>query len=445
MPTTTITVSDWSFDLIDPEILFGEFGGDRVRVRVAGPIKGLDHLIQNPRWADGLTLETPSMEGSLQVTLSVSAIYQPILADGTLLVDIIIQQTVGAGREADRYEFVLPNVDYGISDLMTTDPLDWKDGTQLRTQFEDRCEFIVEGIVWTLRKLYAVGDKLIPGDIMVSRNLKGERTTHAMLHVPANSICLESAEQTADDIGWLLELALAQRVSWFQSQSRLGTASTLLRRRGVPLASEPNKNSPLRNLRDGKIKTFIESAFPIFRRDPQWWRVTLNWYAIAHENAVIEVSGAIFSILLDRVSGFLLRGAVFEKQIDKSLDENLGGKNSDKWKTACAAITETVRRFCPAWTEDRSASLLREIRRWNDTPSYANKIRTALKDLPVQEPDRRFTDPRHVLLHEGELRVDGISTRDYYLGINELITTLLLATLEYRGSFYLLGVGEKRL
>jgi hypothetical protein len=75
-------------------------------------------------------------------------------------------------------------------------------------------------------------------------------------------------------------------------------------------------------------------------------------------------------------------------------------------------------------------ALIREIERWNNSRSYGNRISEAAAKVRVTPPGKRLTDPRHRLLHDGELHLEGLQPSSYYVLLNEFITTLLLSMLD---------------
>ncbi|HEX8372360.1 MAG TPA: hypothetical protein VF585_06250, partial [Chthoniobacterales bacterium] len=234
-------------ELRDITIVEEEGLARRLHAVVYGSVGTQNFLMTNVAAAEGQFVQANYRGTDVTVALSLATSFTPI-HDG-LIVDFLIQSIASTPVAADRWEFILLNVSYGVSDLITTDPLD-AERDALCSFFEDRCDLEIEGVIWTLRKLYRCGDELIPGDVAVQMKRERISTPHSLLHVETSAITYEEAGEVADDLCWLLQLAFAQRVTWHQGGSRAGVHYTMRQIRSVAAPTEPSRVSPLRNWKD---------------------------------------------------------------------------------------------------------------------------------------------------------------------------------------------------
>ena len=291
----------------------------------------------------------------------------------------------------------------------------------------------------------------MPGDVVLRAGIAQRRLQEARpfvavcaLQVSAEKLSQDAASKLADDICWLLQLALGQKVAWVELGRREDTAYTLLQRRSVNAPSRVSKNRPLYNYGDEVLKRYLDTAYPIYVKDESWWRVTLDWFAIAYENSVVEVTGLVFSMLLERITKFLLKTQNFPKQIDDSLDEKLNVEIGAKEGALLVALDQAFGTVTSKWSRDRSVALLGTIKEWNQGPSYAAKIKTLFEQFGLCSPSGKFLKNRSSLAHEGELK-SNTDPSEYHQQITNLVTSLLLKTAGYSGRYFVLGLGERQL
>lgn len=277
----------------------------------------------------------------------------------------------------DQFEFFLPHVRFGTGDISTQ-----VNGENGGASVCDKICFTIDSVEWALRDLIEVDGEYHTSDDAIriqleagvqKLNLNG--SGHVVLQVNSSGISREMSEEVASNVCWILQLAFAQRVAWSDLWTRTGSAKRFLCRRGVTLPRKASGIAPLRNWGNQPIKKYIESAYPIFKSDPKWWRETLHWYTISVENLGIESSSMIFCMLFDRVSSRLLDGHSFPKQIGQTLDSNLS--DSAKRAELEGRLHDLLREFEPQWPDGKAASLVEKIKEWNEQPSYPNKIATA--------------------------------------------------------------------
>ena len=334
----------------------------------------------------------------------------------------------------ERFEFHLPRVNIGVADGITRSP----EGAFPR----DTISFTLEGHIWKLRCLVDTGEALLPPDVaMQEAKAKGTpfkadlKSDHAILEIPTVVISQAEAEETANSIGWLLGLALGQRVTWSEIGIRKSGHRRMVKARTISLPTKASGCQPINNQAGGEITTFLETAYPIFIKDQQWWKFTLHWFALAYENSTVEVSGMIPSMLLDRISSWRVEGHAFEKQIGTDLDECL----SDPARKAELGkeLGETMQRFAKNWNPDRTESLLGVIRGWNNSPSFKKKLSTAFALAGLKPPPPLLTRARNALMHTGslpDLNHDYIV--NYDREVHQSIVVLLLSILNYDGMFF---------
>lgn len=353
---------------------------------------------------------------------------------------------------SELFEFFLPNVDFGTGDLFTELTFERPGDTPATMKIRDKIDFELAGVQWTLRPAYAWDGGMLPADAALNQKVAQHRQhesltklPHCYLQVSQSQLSKEQASEMADDISWLLQGALGQKVGWDELRVRCAGAAeaTLLQQRAVAIATTVSHNSPISNQGDGSLKRFLENAYPIFLQKPQWWRITLDWFAQAYETPVIQVTGLIFSMLLDRMTTFLLKGVAFEKQIDATLEAKL--KEGAPERLALAdTLDASLKALTAKWTPARTNAIIEKVSEWNDQPSYPAKIKRVFQDKGLPVPDGAILVHRHTLAHNGELK-NGTEPGEYFRKITDIGTTLILKTLGYTGPYFALGTGQQTL
>ena len=344
------------------------------------------------------------------------------------------------------YEFFLPNVDFGGADQVT-EALPGQGIVAGQAMVRDKIAFLVQQVPWTLRRLFAVRDNQLPSDaayLAVSRageSKKLEATKHCCLQVATGQIDADQACAIADDICWLLQLPLGQKVSWSERGIRQENGYQPAQRRSVQVAERPNRNGPIRNNFDGALKRFMEGAYPRYMEDCRWWRTTLDWVAIAYDSSVIQVAGLICSMLLERVPRFLLKSVAFPPQIDKDLKVKIG-KGQPMRSEVVNKLNILFGGLAGKWPKQRGDALIEVILGWNAEPSYMAKIRQAFEVIGMDAPPKMVLENRNSLAHKGELEDNGLDPGDYYKQVIQAVTAALLRMLSYKGKYFSLGVGE---
>lgn len=342
----------------------------------------------------------------------------------------------------ERLEFTLLRVDIGVADDCTVHPPGAEIFSSGSSFIRDSISFCVGGQEWKLRRLVAYGDEFLPADTAYHRAEKervqytcNPRVKHAMLEVPIGGISQEDAEETADNIGWLLGLAFGQRVAWNQVGIRKNHIRRTIKARSISLPEEASVKQPIRNQGEHEIRMFLEAAYPVFLQDPEWWKITLHWFSLACEITTVEVSGMIHSMLLDRISSRVLDGHSFGKLIGEDLGECL--TDPSRRKKLVEDLTGVMQQPAESWTDELSGKLIQKISEWNNTPSYPKKIATVYEIVGLLPPPKMVIDARHTLMHVGSLpKAVKKEISAYHRDIHQSIVVLLLRMLRYEGSFF---------
>lgn len=334
--------------------------------------------------------------------------------------------------------FPISNYDFGLADLRT----DFRAprGTKFKGFALDHIIFRCSDIEWILRK-QMVRVKVPPAIRTAAQGThsipfpktKREFNGHAFLEIKSTALPRAEAIHDAEDICWLLQIARGARV-------RMGRVTTSTSRATRGNISRHDGFSPIKNQGDGELKRFMESAWPIFREDPRWWKVTADWYAWACCASTIEVSGLIFSMLLDRITGHILKREKYPRQIDPALDGHLK-QNSDDRAQLESEITAVFQGRTNFWDPGRSTALLDIVGQWNREPSYVKKIALAFEKEGLEQPTKKLLKNRHSLAHIGELPSNAGPPGDYFSDIMDVVTRLLLRTLSYTGPYFVTGKG----
>jgi hypothetical protein len=239
-------------------------------------------------------------------------------------------------------------------------------------------------------------------------------------------------EMLADDVCNLLSLALAHKVSWYSRVVTDDTEQRISERCRAVLIHPFNRgsgSSPINNYDTGAIRKFLETAYPVYSKDPAWWRVTLPLFLEEQMINVLEIKSSLLSILADRTSTKALKGPKLAAQIDPGLDQIADDKNFR------SELNVVLSKLSPQWTENRTGELIKTIKMWNAIPSFPNKIRLACEALKIKPPNPALLKPRHKLLHLGELDVTGDPV-EFWKEFECLVLLMVLTMLGYTGLFY---------
>lgn len=302
----------------------------------------------------------------------------------------------------------------------------------------DRISFTLSEVEWELRYLYESNGAY---DLFEEiKDLKGEngklkKSDHAVLRVSTQSMGKEQAEETATIICHLLQLALGNHIGWAVLNWVDDDEKHFVKNSDMVLP-ECKTFAPLRQrpYKHRSIKNFLEGAYPQYLKEESWWWLTLDWYAQHCLSGMgIQTQMMIVSMLLDRVSTFLLKNHQFPCQISEKLKEK---KVRDELKNI---LHKDIISLCPEWNQGRTNSLMQTIGEWNARPSYKGKIAEAYKIAGVVPPSDELLKKRHQLLHEGKLKLDSENDTDelfsYWREMSDSVTELLLRMLGYKGDF----------
>lgn len=310
-----------------------------------------------------------------------------------------------------RYEFFLQDLQFGLGD----------DVTRNDTGFggvRDCISFELNKRPWKLRQLVSLGEQAgIPADtayhLFKTDNRPAQLSTGAMLQTPSDGITEEEAGETADEIGWLLGLALGRNVSWYKMEVREDHGSKFVRRRTTRCPGGDARLRPIDNVQNRSIKSYLETAYPIFALDSEWWKKTIDWFVCASESRAIEASGVVLSMLLDRCCSQILKAHEYEFQIGEDLYNNL--KNRATSKNFKKSLTTLFSLISSNWGEDRSNRLIETVKKWNKEPPYPQKIEIAFTTIGIIPPAGKIIHARHELMHTGNLNdFASLNVGDYY-------------------------------
>lgn len=298
----------------------------------------------------------------------------------------------------------------------------------------DRIEFTAEGS-WTLRHLVDLGDGTqVSVAAAVAQRTAAQQSCAELpfSNISALEITGEGLDQIvtgriADEISWVLSLALGQTVSWtvgrFQHDGQQPTTQVRNVRRPSAVAPQP----PLKNNGAGRLRDFLQAGHANFVKDREWWRLSLDWWVQMHQSPNTHIVGLLASILLERAGDFHLAGMDWSDQIDAGVDAYLTKKN-------CKLLASELDDFFKAkltakWETHRSVAVIGMIKGWNNSLSYKAKVTKACGELGVPVPPKVWLDTRNDLAHQGELSETIESLAKYHGEVRQTVTALLLKLL----------------
>jgi hypothetical protein len=416
-------------------------------VKVAMAANAGNRILIDPEFAKDQKLQSRYDDVDVTATLALWINCQDLFEDEPLSIDakhtmalrFVCTEIVGPDIKKDLYEFILPYVNFGFGDYVSG----FKAADDHNRIEPDNIRFLVDGVQWTLRKLFRHNGRIMPAREAFERQasestapLQSIFSGHAALQVSTTDVDRQQAESTAEHICWLLCLALGQRVAWSELWTRSSVDETFLKRRSAAFPSAPSALRTLTN-HGGEIQRFLESAYPVYAKHPQWWAETLRWYAVACDSGTVETSAMICSMLLDRVGTHVLDAYRFPKQIGEDLAAALSDRLSKEKLTT--ELTDLLKTYAAEWEEKRSSAILNVIKGWNNSPSFSKKIVTAFELAGLREPPDHVFKPRHTILHEGTFEEDTVPILQYYQDATVWVVALLLHLLGYEGNFSCAG------
>ena len=346
--------------------------------------------------------------------------------------------------DAKKYEFFLPYVKLGVADRSTSLAHPCQGGSSMR----DHCVFTINGREWMIRHTYEIEGKyynaLETMRIARKSGLKKpipSSSNNSMLEVSTADLPQEEAEKTANDICRLLQLAFGQTVGWTQLHLRNDDETTFLCSRANSIPSKNSPVSPIRNWCDGKIQRYLENAYPVYSKSPEWWSITLSWVALTFEIKAIESSLAINYILLDRISSFQLEKHSFGNLLGDSFSKRLQCK-CDRSLLA-SKIENVLTEFSDDYPTSKTPAIIQKLQEWNKQPPYAQKINTTFRMNDLPDPPIEMLKVRHTLLHTGNVSSEPEEALQTYFLCNQQILLLLFSMLGYTGKFFATGMGEQ--
>jgi hypothetical protein len=335
------------------------------------------------------------------------------------------------------YEFSLPNVDLHIGDARTNNS---RGGFSV-----DHINLDIGGRCWILRRMATLGGSIVPVDVVYGAGVfQIDYSDHCCLQAVGTEAERASLEETADSLCWLLQIALGQKVAWTVLRERSSKGATMIQSRSVAVESSPRPNAPLRNSPRGVLKNYLESAYPVYRSDEEWWRVTADWFVMARSSGYVQVAGLIASMLFDRCTSKILKSVKFPPQIDPKVANLIGTKGS-KREDIAQQLDGIFSGDFPNWNNGRSNAILDVVVGWDASPSYFSKIMEAFKTIGMSAPSKELMASRHTLAHTGELKEGSLTIPQYHSAILGTLTEMLLRMLSYRGKFSVVGTGEQEI
>tara|TARA_B110001469_G_C9635529_1_gene318605 strand:+ start:267 stop:1340 length:1074 start_codon:yes stop_codon:yes gene_type:complete len=342
--------------------------------------------------------------------------------------------------EASFYEYRIPNTRIESFDDFTKVTAE-KDGLTGNACKRDTIQFMVRNQTWTIKKLFIDPD----GHNQINTFDCCNEARSGKPVKESDWICLQAnadiervvADADAEAITYLLQLALAQKVTWSELGFRGAGGFALKQARSVRIANHPNPIPTFYNSDGGQIKKYLEASYPVFQQDPKWWKMTLDWYAFGCENNVVEVSGLIFSMLLERATIWIDKATVIPPQISASLRTSLSDK--DKRNDLAGKIKAFFQeKVAPEWDDDRNQMLMNSLRSWNDGMSYKKKVKRAFESYSLDVPKNSVLDDRNALAHNGKVS-NTPDLQQYDQEVRRCVSELLLKLLDYSGPYYAPG------
>jgi hypothetical protein len=240
---------------------------------------------------------------------------------------------------------------------------------------------------------------------------------------------LAAVSPAATAICYLLTLALSRDVK-IVSASGLDEAGNLVHGASTPYFVHPSGigHSPVVDNDEYRMLAgFVESAYPVYAGDPEWWAKTIGLFFESRATSYIDVASTTLNVLLDRLTTKVV-GDADEPQIDAGIDTALAQAG---FKDELHAV---LQKLSAKWDVSRTDAIISKIREFNARPSFPKKVQAACRSLDIAPPATKAVAPRHKLLHLGELIATGGA--DYWRDLDALVVQMLLRMLGHDGLFY---------
>lgn len=441
----TIKIAGHTLKVFRTELVKSDLVSFELIAEVSRDVVLINQLFENPAIIRGVKLQCTYEAELATAELSMLTKEVGVLASDKHVLHIDCAKVENDHVAGEIFRFLLPHVNFGSADHFT----EVEHPTGGRTSSRDHIKFSLDGRDWTLRHLidfegtlYTVADAIVAQKSAGVKSLNLRPSGHAALEVSADGLDRAQAMDIANNFCWLLNLPLAQRVAWSELHVVFGATTRFACKRAAPFPTKASGANPIHNRCDGALKRFIEDGWLVYKNNVSWWKVTLNWFSIASENATLESSSMIYCMLFDRLSSHLLNGYEFSKQISDELSENLGDetKRNDLARRLGELLVEYAGK--DKWTSDRSVSLVQQIEHWNNAPSYPNKVAKAAEMVRLKAPLRKLLSRRHSLMHDGGLKLEPKDALEFIFDLHQSIVALMLSMLGYSGKFFSLGRGE---
>ncbi|MGJ8678491.1 MAG: hypothetical protein ACSHX0_13335 [Akkermansiaceae bacterium] len=433
-----LTLPLGNLKVLSTELIKQNFGEFKLIVIAEGEGTIINTLWEQPILQDQPVLDALMDGDEVSVTLAAFEKHNFKLSGVNHEIIFSCGRITGKNNKGKTYQFFIPHIHFGKGD----ESICKKYGNGGMTLKHDRISFNVDGVLWTLKHLYEIdglfydareGFELLESKSIELTNLV--EAGHAVLEVPSEANDEKIARKTAENICWLLHLALGQTVAWSQMRIINGSKSHFICNSNFSLPSERQQTPPIRNWADFRLKSYLEIAYPVFIKDSDWWQLTLNWYSLARTKPAIESSLMIYYMLLERLSTFILKDRNFSKQIGQDLADYLADDNQRV--SLQNSITELMKSCTKCWDKYRSKSLVDQVERWNDGLSYPKQIETSFELSGVIAPPKFLLSNRHKLMHQGSLAIkDQDKVLAAYGELNLQVLVLLFSMLNYEGKFF---------
>lgn len=291
----------------------------------------------------------------------------------------------------------------------------------------DSIEFIFDGRTWRLT------DTWIP-------KWKDTATSQLMKPVISGRLRTDFREGDFDsnltdiveNVCHVLAIAMSRSVNWVSYSLNTADGTGIRGYSRATWVTGFNKHGfePVANHEPHSLKTLLEISLPVIANDRDWYTNTLAMLTQAQTADMLEVRCSILYTLTDRISSRLVE-RTGRAEIDPGLKPR--AKNPE----FVEELHRTLKKLSPEnWTEEHTASVLSEIKRWNKLPSFVEKIQRACNQVRLPMPDSTLLRARNELLHDGEMAPKDDSVVCHYFELDWLVLVMTLRLLGYEGAYY---------
>lgn len=319
-----------------------------------------------------------------------------------------------------------------------------------RLQYEQN-EMLINGRKWHFKPAILQSEKILPWDMVK----EGGGWSHIGYFLEVDLSDAHSDDEPVVDVNHicnLLSFACGKRFDWSSSFARCDGKLIYIASNGKFKGEREKRVIPIiRSGNDNRYWSydpinFVRQAADSYFSDPEWWRITIEWFINMRSYNIIEISKLIEGMLLDRLKRKFLLACIGESVMSPPINADDNFEKIIRRKQLVIAQGKT--------TDEQDLSKL--LRGWKDGYvdatgkhqngyEYVNSIKLLVEYAggSLDNAECASIKYRHRLAHNGDIELFPISDLEmrymevvqYDTSVSLIVYSLLLAAFGYSGYF----------